>query len=764
MTPFRQRKLLLASAASGFSTTKSGVQMRDRRSGQLRRGRAKLALGAVCAAAVLPLMTPIPAAAAELSSEVTAYSDTSYGDGDGIRTPDIISTSASNVVVAWREGRTNDQFDNGEIRYSRSTDGGMTWGPMTVMAPKDATYGWHYVILYRVGSDLYAFLGRAAADSRTGTPVTNLMKKSTDGGATWSNFATDFSTIPAGFVVAGRPLFYKGEHVVPFWNGGKVAVMRSTNLQSWTAGAYAPDPLATASGENQLFVNQDDPNKLTMLSRVDAPAETYLSSPVYMSTTSSTNSGSTWTPLAYDPNIPNMGTKNFVTKDSLGRYLAVYNTMGGKFPSPLDSRPAHWRGILNYKVKEPGRAWGAGRFLTDSPPQVARPHSAGWDTYPMGDEYAPGKYFLVWESDTSAVKVTKLDLNQTFTGINEDWNALGTWSATPGASVSGSRVALSNGDSTPARISRATAPAAGYIAAFSGRITAGGAINTTTGVGANLATEVGNGTYKLEASVQPDGLYAKTSAQWTRVHTFKPGTGDHQYRITVTAAGRARLYVDSVDTGAEWNVPSSTDRVSALYTSGTSTTPTASSVDWFSVEDNVTSTTFDTLTGWTPYGSGGTITADKQLEITSGADTQNAVTAATSVNCDLTVDFRGQVTDYAALDPATGKGSSLTLSATNKSRRLMLAVQSDGVYTIKKGQTSWSRIYPLASAGQLASWRVDTSSGGEAKLFRNGVDTGARWTIQDNNSDPGVRLWAAGNNGDTAAFRMDWLRTTCNIR
>lgn len=718
------------------------------------------------AAATLAIsILTLPAGAAELSPEVTAYSDLSYGTGDGIRTPDVISTSSTNVVVGWREGNTDGQFDNGEIRYSRSTDGGTTWGPMKVLAPKDSTYGWHYVIFYRVGTDLYAFLGRTPADSRNGTPVTSFMKRSTDGGATWTSFATDFSAVPAGFVVAGRPLYYKGQHIVPFWNAGQVAVMKSTDLRTWTAGAYAPDPISSGSGENQLFVDQSDPNKLVMLNRVAAPAETYLSSPVYMSKTSSTDSGATWSPLAYDTAIPNMGTKNYVTKDSLGRYLAVYNTMGGKFPSPLDSRPDHWRGILNYKVKEPGRPWGPGRFLTDAPAQVNRPHSAGWDTYPMGDEYAPGKYFLVWESDTSAVKVTKLDLNQTFTGINESWSSLGSWTTSPtGVSVSGGRLSLSNSNSSFTKVSRATAPAAGFVAAFTGRIIGGGTLNTSTGVGAILAAEVGNGVRKLSLAVQKDGVYTLIGTTWSRVHAFTPGTSDHQYRVTVTAAGTARLYLDSVDTGAQWTVPTSTSRTSAMYTSGTSTTPSSVSVDWFSVEDNVVSSTFDNLNGWAPFNDGGTITADKQMRIVSGPDTQNAVTAGIAVYCDFSVDFRGQVDDYATLDPTNGEGSSMTLAVTNKSRRLMLAVQSDGVYTIKKGQTHWSRVYARSNAGELASWRVDTSSGGEAKLFRNGVDTGARWTIQDNNTDPALRLWAAGNDGDTAAFRMDWIRTTCEIR
>ncbi|QOR70556.1 exo-alpha-sialidase [Ruania alkalisoli] len=710
-----------------------------------------------------------PAAAEELTDQVTVYSDTSFGDGDGIRTPDVITTSPNNVVVAWREGNTDGQFDNGEVRYSRSTDGGATWTSPAVLAPKDSTYGWHYVILYRVGSDLYAFLGRTPASSYNGMPVTSFMKRSTDGGATWSNWNADFSGVPSGFVIAGRPMYQDGYHIAPFWNDGRVAVMRSTDLVTWTAGAYAPDPLNTKSGENQLVVDQDDPDKLIMFSRVAAPAEDYVTGPVYMSRTESTNGGLTWSSLVYDSSIPNMGTKGYVTQDSTGRYVAVYNTMGGIFPSPLETRPAHWRSILNYKVKEPDQPWGPGRFLADEPPVVDRPHSAGWDTYAMGDEYAPGKYYIVWESDTAGVELIKLDLDQSFTGANENWDTIGNWSVTPAggsATVSSGRLNLANNDSTWTTVGREQAPLHGFVGAFRGRIATGGPLNTSSGIGANLGMEVVGGDWTLALSAQSDGVYARVAggSAWVRVLAASIGTGDHQYRVTVDEAGTARLYLDSVDTGVEWSTPASTTSLGIqLFASGTSTEPASASVDWFSVEDNIVSTTWDDLSGWVPFGAGGTV-SQGELIVSSPTSGQNAVTAFVNTRCDFSVDFRAEVTDYSTLDPSNGRGASLALMVANDSRRLMLSIQHDGVYAIPKGETHWTRIYALSNAGSLASWRVDTSSGGEARLYRNGVDTGAHWTIQDSDIDPQVRLWSSTNSADTSAFAMDWIRTTCEIR
>ncbi|WP_158564106.1 sialidase family protein [Jiangella anatolica] len=735
-----------------------------------RLARPPAVIGALVAALSLLLtLLASPAHSEGFTPEVTVHSDLTLLDGDGIRTPDIISTSPMNVVAAWREGNTAGQYDNGAIKYSYSTDGGANWSTPQTLAAKDATYGWHYVIFYKVDTTLYAFLGRAPAGSTNGQPVTTFVKKSTDGGQNWTDHTANFSGVPSSFVIAGRPLKYGNYHIAPFWKGGQVAVMRSTDLVNWTAGAFAPDPLNTKSGENQLVVNPENPNQLLMFNRVAAPAADYVTGTVYMSRTSSNDGGLTWSPLAFEPNIPNMGTKGYVTVDSNGQFLTIYNTMGGIFPSPVETRPPHWRSILNYKVKKPGQPWGPGRFVADGPPIVARPHSAGWDTYAMADEYAPGKFFVVWEHDTSAIKVMKLDVSDSFTGVNENWDATGPWTTTANggtAAVTGGRLNLTNAAGTTTTVHQDHAYQGGFIAAMTGRVTTASTLNTTTGVGASLQLRVANGSRELAFTVQSDGVYARVSgaATWQRVLTQAIDANDHQYRVIVQADGTARLFFDSVDTGVEWTVPASTAPVrTTVSASGTSGSPAASSVNWVSVEESLVSTTFDDLTGWVPYGTGGTIAPAGELRVQSGTTTQNAVTKDLPDRCDFSLDFRAQVTDYAALNPSNGHGSSLTVSVTNRSRRLMLAIQQDGVYTIKKGDTDWTRVYALSNAGALASWRVDTDAG-EARLFRNGVDTGASWTIQDRDTAPAVRLWSAGNNGDTAAFQMDWMRLTCEIR
>ncbi|KUO21661.1 hypothetical protein [Streptomyces dysideae] len=89
-----------------------------------------------------------------------------------------------------------------------------------------------------------------------------------------------------------------------------------------------------------------------------------------------------------------------------GQYLYIYTT-----GTSTETRPA-----LNYKTKRPGAAWSAAKFFADGPrdqydPDQQNTTGEGWDTYPMADEYAPGRFYVAWEFDTSRIKVNKLDIS-----------------------------------------------------------------------------------------------------------------------------------------------------------------------------------------------------------------------------------------------------------------------------------------------------------------------------------------------------------------
>ncbi|MEU0188265.1 sialidase family protein [Streptomyces afghaniensis] len=346
------------------------------------------------------LLLPGPASAEGTSSESTVYTNIVTG-GDGPRTPDIISTSANNAVVAWREGLRPGNRDMGYIRYSYTTDGGAHWSRPATLAQETSEYAWHYVILYQAGSDLFAFLGRTPIADPTesdginhnGVPINGtFVKRSTDEGHTWQDHPATFPSI-GNLVFAGRPVkLESGLHAIPYWATQREnGVLVSSDLKSWTKrGTVDGGPQFTA-GEPQLTFAQSDSageDELFMVARAENAQAVTSTSP---------DGGRTWSDFALDANVPSHNSKVYFTKDSNGRYLAIYNT-------------ATDRKVLNYKVRSPGAAWGAGRFFADGP-AVTSGDGAGWDVYAMADEYAPGKFFVVWEHDTSAIKVNKLDIS-----------------------------------------------------------------------------------------------------------------------------------------------------------------------------------------------------------------------------------------------------------------------------------------------------------------------------------------------------------------
>ncbi|WAZ21376.1 glycoside hydrolase [Streptomyces cinnabarinus] len=366
-------------------------------------------LSALVLAVLTGLLLPGPAVAEGTSGESVAHID-AVTEGDGPRTPDIIATSADNAVVAWREGTVPGKVDQGYIRYAYTTDGGASWTHPKVLAQETSEYTWHYVILYQSGNELFAYMGRtkAASDNKNGLPIDAIVvKRSTDEGHTWQDYPV---TMPldlpdtgadegfANLIIAGRPTkLASGKHVIPFWASNREnGVLISSDLKTWTAGGVVPDPSGLKPGESQVAVSQDDPNKLVMVARSDAAY-------TRAATATSSDGGLTWTPFTLDNNIPSYNVKVQFIKDSTGRYLSIYNT-------------ATNRDVLNYKTKRAGAAWNAGRQFAngsaaDEDPDQAGTTGKGWDTYAMADEYAPGKFYVAWEFDTSRIKVNRLDIS-----------------------------------------------------------------------------------------------------------------------------------------------------------------------------------------------------------------------------------------------------------------------------------------------------------------------------------------------------------------
>ncbi|MEO3809969.1 sialidase family protein [Sphaerisporangium sp. B11E5] len=723
---------------------------------------------------------------------------------EGNRVPDIVALDARTLVVAWRAGVSDPRdpapTDQGSILFARSTDGGRTWRTGT-LAQATATHRYHYVIFLNDGGTLYALLGRitVAADRDAegevnGFPVTMTAKRSVDGGRTWSGFpvTVDVPANRAGVVLAGKPLWYDGLWLLPYWReaGGvtRAGVLRSADLSRWTSGALAANPPGVRAEEPQLVVSQDDPGTLLMVSRtLDLTGGTsaedrdayYRTHAVYAAITTSADGGLTWAPMTLDRDLPNYFVKPFFAKDAEGRYLTIYNTLAGPFTGPASGKPEQYREVLCYKLKRPGAPWGPGRLFADGA-RLTKGAARGWDVYASADEYEPGRFYVTWEHNQTNIKVARLDVSDAFTGVGPTWDDLRGWTVTPGGGTAETGPAgslrLANAGPAPAGAQGAAGfsgvthpygPSGGFVVTTRAQVTAYSRLDPATGAGATLAVKVATGSRRLMLAFQQDGVYSfvQGTAGWTRVHARQGDTAAHVWQVSVDGDGAAALYLDGAETPARWTVAASRDAPQvAVWSSGTGAAPAAAVVERFEVADNVASSTWDTFGDWALDGSGGAAEIeDGRLRLRSIGRTAARASLGLDVaeGCDFTLEFRASVVDDSALNPATGEGVCLGTKIANGYMRLMLTVQKSGVWTIKKGSSTWEKVYSSATAGAPSTWRVRVDSAGVARLSRDGADTGATWVVQNSRESPQITHWVTGTPGGNAAEALvEWTRVT----
>lgn len=440
---------------------------------------------------------------------------------EGNRVPDLAVLDAEHLVVGWRAGVADavdpTPGDEGSIRFARSSDGGRTW-TQGVLAQADAVHRYHYVIFLNDAGVLYAFLGRITiaedrdpAGNVDGFPVRMVAKRSTDGGATWADFpiAVEVPANARGVVLAGKAVKREGVWLLPYWQqtarGTRTGVLRSTDLTTWRPGGFPEPPPGIAVEEPQVVLSQDVPGELFMVTRTlvsgtpEAKDAHYRTKAAYSATSVSADGGLTWSPMVLDPSLPNFYVKTFFAKDLLGRYFAIYNTLAGPF---MGERPDRYREVLHYKVRRPGEPWGPGRLFADGR-RLTSGAARGWDVYASAEEFAPGRFFVVWEHNQTAIKVARLDLRDAFTGVR-----------LPG----------------PATLSQG--PRAGFA---------------VIGRGSGFSVQVGTGSRRLALDVRADGIF--------HLDRLLVAPVPRTWRVVVDRRGNAALYGDAADTGARWTLP-----------------------------------------------------------------------------------------------------------------------------------------------------------------------------------------------------------------
>ncbi|MFC7648889.1 sialidase family protein [Streptosporangium lutulentum] len=304
---------------------------------------------------------------------------------------------------------------------------------MGTLAAATATHRYHYVIFLNDAGTLYALLGRITIDRDRdreggvdGFPTSLVVRRSTDDGRTWTDFpvTVDVPDNSRGVVIAGKPVRSGDLWLVPYWRHSgsttRAGVLRSADLRTWTSGGLAENPPGVAIEEPQIAVSQDDPGTLVMVTRTlnltggtSAAARDahYRANAAHCATATSTDAGLTWSPMTLDENLPNYYVKTFFTRDSDGRYLAIFNTLAGPFTGASASKPDQYREVLYYKVRRPGEPWEPGRLFADGA-RLTSGAARGWDVYASADEYEPGRFFVVWEHNQTNIKVARLDITR----------------------------------------------------------------------------------------------------------------------------------------------------------------------------------------------------------------------------------------------------------------------------------------------------------------------------------------------------------------
>jgi|GEM_PF-3512811 len=666
-----------------------------------------------------------------------------------LRTVEIVSYDSTHVVVAWRNEPDPVEHDRGDIMFKSgsSVDGGATWtwSATQYMKQSDTTASYVNVVMYNEAGTLYAFIGKSnpISNPTPGTSV-NVCMKSTDMGVSWTPQAITNSY--TGHMALGGAIIKSGStYFMPFHASGAQGFLKSTNLIDWSLAGFVPNPDGVSLQEGFLVVSQDNPGHLVCKMRVKKTEGGYAYTSI------STDGGTTWSDARPDLELPNWGVKGCLYKDANDQYVYIYNTEDG-------------RNTLYYKTRAPGEPWKAGRPFT--PVTLT-----GKDCYAMMTEYAPGKFYVVWENSYSKVMFAKLDVSDAFTTqdiVDTDWDTLtgGGWTASPNGQTaeinpSGQLHLATASPSTS--VKNQTGPATSFALEMRAQVPNHTVADANTAV--SLGTKIIAGGRRLMLAFQTDGVYSMVGSDttWSKVLNQAGDTAWHTWRVTVDAAGQARLHQDGGQSLATWAIQApyvNTHPEITHWSSGVSGNGSVARIDWTSLTEGIAAHEFLDLIGLDINAAGGVVEINpaSQLRLRSNNNSNSEVTIPNGpgTGSPFSLEFRAKVNTYTVNAPATGV--SLGLKVQNGAKRLMLAIQGDGVYSFVSGGSTWSKVYNTTNDTGWHTWRVDVDAGGTARLYRDGGPQLASWSLQANAGYARLGIWNTGSSGNPAEARIDWVK------
>jgi BNR repeat-like domain len=302
---------------------------------------------------------------------VNSDATTDVGEDFGVR---IVTDKAGNWVVAWVSNNDLNDFD---IRFSRSTDRGDTWSAFGVLntnggsdsgndqAPEIVTNG--------AGSWLAAWYSDDTLGGTIGTDVDILTARSNDGGATWTaptplnnNATTD----------TGDDLYVR---------------LATDDSGQWLATWHSLENLGGALGvDSDILVVRSTDNGATW------------TAPAALNSTAQTDTGADEFPI--------------ITAGSDGEWLAVWHSvedLGGTVGTDKD--------ILMAVSIDAGATWSAVQLLNSNGTT-----DAGEDFLPQIGRVQAGDWFVTWYSSDALGGTVGVDIDIL---ISRSTDGASTWSA-----------------------------------------------------------------------------------------------------------------------------------------------------------------------------------------------------------------------------------------------------------------------------------------------------------------------------------------------
>ncbi|WP_165452221.1 sialidase family protein [Paenibacillus thalictri] len=172
-------------------------------------------------------------------------------------------------------------------------------------------------------------------------------------------------------------------------------------------------------------------------------------------------------------------------------------------------------------------------------------------------------------------------------------------------------------------------------------------------------------------------------------------------------------------------------------------------------------TQWDSTGGWSISNDGGTVEINPagQLHLLNQQATVSKIYTGTApASAPFTLEFRAQVADYTVNDPTTAV--SLGAKVATGSRRLMIALQADGVYSMTSSTAGWSKVYSMTGDTGWHTWKIAVDSSWNATLYKDGGAALATWQIQTNTVAATTEHWVTGTTSNAAEARVDWTKLT----